>query len=66
MIVVCAQTVKMNQNAKWKHPYISITMGMKSSYVAHLAYDHVFSWIAIIDACVVIDNVHYTIYVWIR
>jgi hypothetical protein len=36
--------------------------GMKSSLDAHFAYDRVFSWMAIVITCVIVDNVHCTIF----
>jgi len=38
---------------------------MKSLHGAYLLYDHVFSWVAIIVACIIVINVCYTIYVQI-
>jgi len=36
--------------------------GMKSSLDVHFAYDHVFSQMAIVITCVIVDNVHCTIF----
>jgi len=36
--------------------------GMKSSPNAHFVYDRVFSWMTIDIACIVMDNVHCTIF----
>jgi undecaprenyl pyrophosphate phosphatase UppP len=65
-IVVCAQTINNESKWEWKHSYLSITRGMKSSRGTHLAYDHVFSWVTIIVACVIIVDVHCTISVQIK
>jgi hypothetical protein len=56
----------MNQNENERHPYVSITRGMKSSFGVHSMYDHVFSRIVVIVAYVVIVNVHYTIFMQIK
>jgi hypothetical protein len=65
MIMVCAQVVKNETKREWKHPYISIAKGMKSSPNVHSMYDCVFSWPTIIVACVLIVNVHCTISMWV-
>jgi hypothetical protein len=54
----------VKNESKWglKHPYISITRGVKSSLGACLPHDCVFIWAAIIVSCDVVD-VHCTIYV---
>jgi hypothetical protein len=39
---------------------------MKSSFGVHLAYDHVFSWAAIITTCAIVVDVHCTIFVWVE
>jgi hypothetical protein len=40
--------------------------GMKLSFDAHSMYDHVFSWLAIVIACDVMDDACYTIFVQAR
>ncbi len=36
--------------------------GMKLSFDAHFAYDRFFSYMAIVITCVIMDNVHCTIF----
>jgi hypothetical protein len=39
-MVVCAQATNNESKWKWKHPYVSITRGMKSSHGARLAKEN--------------------------
>jgi len=59
--MVYEQAVKNESKQEWKHPYISIAKGMKSSPNVRSAYDREFFWTTIIAACVIIINGHYTI-----
>ncbi len=61
-----AQVVKTKSKQKWKHPYISITKGMKTLHGAHSMYDCVFSWATILIVYVIIINNWCTISMWVE
>jgi hypothetical protein len=62
-IMVCAQAIKNEWKQEWKHPYVSIAKGMKSSLDVHSLYGCVFPWIAMIITCVVVVDACCTIFV---
>jgi hypothetical protein len=64
--MVCAQVVKNESKWEWQHLYVSMTRGMKSLPNVRSMYDRVFSWATIITTCVVVVNVHCTIFVWVE
>jgi len=66
VIMVYAQAVKTKSKWKWRHPYISITRGMKFSPDVCSTYDCALPYVAIIIACIIIVDIHYTIYVWVE
>ncbi len=58
--------IKNESKQEWRHPYVSIARGLKSSHGVHSMYDLVFSQVAIIVAYVIVVNVHYTIFMRIK
>jgi hypothetical protein len=53
--------VKNESIQEWKHPYISIARGIKSSPSVHSTYDCIFSWTTIIIAWTIVVDACYTI-----
>jgi hypothetical protein len=47
-IVVCAQAIKNESKWKWRHPYVSIARGMKSSPL----------WLLNVWLCILLNNHH--------
>jgi hypothetical protein len=64
--VVYEQVIKNESKQEWRHPYISIAKGLKSSPNVCSMYDHDFSWTTIIIACVIIIDVRCTIFGWVK
>jgi len=63
---LCTRSQKNESKWEWQHLYVLMTKGMKSLPSARSMYDRVFSWVSIVTTCVVVINVHCTIFVWVE